>query len=55
MIKNENKRFQKNKRNYTNIACSFNSTKLLVPRNGPNVEEGNNIEKKLNLYYNIIM
>lgn len=30
-------------------------TKLLVPRNGTNVEETVNIENKLNLVYNIFM
>jgi len=34
---------------------SFFSTKLLVPRNGTNVEETVNIENKLNLVYNIFM
>ena len=33
----------------------FNCTKLLVPRNGTNVEETVNIENKLNLVYNIFM
>ncbi|MBP3830895.1 MAG: hypothetical protein ILA02_00700 [Clostridia bacterium] len=33
------------------LAC----TKLLVPRNGTNVEETVNIENKLNLVYNIFM
>ena len=32
-----------------------NSTKLLVPRNGPNVRERASIEKSINLMHNIIM
>ena len=43
----------KNSRNYANSTCRNHSTKLLVPRNGTNVEERINIENNLNLVYNI--
>ena len=42
-----------NSRNYTYSACCNYCTKLLVPRNGTNVEERINIENNLNLVYNI--
>ena len=54
MIKNE-KRKKCNKGNNTDSPCDNYSTKLLVPRNGTNVEESKNIEKRANLLYNIIM
>ena len=42
-----------NSRDYAySTRCNY-STKLLVPRNGTNVEERINIENNLNLVYNI--
>ena len=52
----EDKQKNKSKRNSWNYSYSpsyHNSTKLLVPRNGTNVEERINIENNLNLVYNI--
>jgi len=40
---------------YIDFTSNNDSTKLLVPRNGTNVEETVNIENKLNLVYNIFM
>ena len=48
-----NLRNKRSKRNYFNRVSNYNSTKLLVPRNGTNVEERINIENNLNLVYNI--
>lgn len=38
----------------TNLMKYINYTKLLILRNGTDAEEIRNIEKKKNLYYNII-
>ena len=46
-------KYERNRRNYFNCISNHSSTKLLVPRNGTNVEERINIENNLNLVYNI--
>ena len=46
-------KIKRNKRNYTYSFSYNNSTKLLLRRNGTNVEERVNIENNLNLVYNI--
>ena len=43
----------KNSRNYAYSTCCDYCTKLLLRRNGTNVEERVNIENNLNLVYNI--
>ena len=53
--KNNGKNIKKQQRYYPNCTRSNYSTKLLVPRNGTNVEETANIENNLNLVYNIFM
>ncbi len=40
---------------HSNCISNNYSTKLLVPRNGTNVENRRNIEKRANLLYNMIM
>ena len=54
IIKQENI-LKQSKRNNLDSTGYFNSTKLLVPRNGTNVKKSKNIEKRENFLYNIIM
>ena len=46
---------EKAKRYHIDSISNYNSTKLLVPRNGPNIKERIDIEKRVNSLYNIFM
>ena len=51
-INKKNKTKTNNRNNSYSFSC-YDSTKLLLRRNGTNVEERVNIENNLNLVYNI--